>query len=218
MKQARKGIFVAGAVLSAGALGCIWLLYMAFGVVTDEVDRSIGETKTVQGAAQETVDPSEKGSEQTIVTHAQAAPADGARGRRAAGDGTAAAARTGPADPAVGRAKDSNGAKSKAAQDTGGHGGREESLGDLSGVLSFFLNDGESEALNPEALLNPSNKSASADGHEGIDGLLQMIPGADSPTLQKWDEGKYRGREAQAIDDAMEDPKIWRLVFSLGGL
>ena len=88
----------------------------------------------------------------------------------------------------------------------------------MSGILSFFLNDGESEAMSPEALLNPSNKSADAGGQDGIDGLLRMIPGADSPTLKALDEGKYRGHESQVIDDAIEDPKIWRLVFSLGGM
>ena len=83
----------------------------------------------------------------------------------------------------------------------------------------MFLNDGD-DAPDPIALLNSDDKEAKANkpGGKNTDDLLtDMIPGANSPTVKRWMAGKYKGKEGQALDDAIEDPKIWRLIFFLGG-
>jgi hypothetical protein len=97
-----------------------------------------------------------------------------------------------------------------------------DGLPSLGSALSLFLNDdnGDEGAPDITTLLTSGNKAGKNDkpgGENADDSLMGMIPGANSPTLQRWMDGKYKGKESQALDDAMEDPKVWRLMFFLGG-
>ena len=84
------------------------------------------------------------------------------------------------------------------------------------------MGDEDTADMNPADILNSDDKAETAVGkqdatEEDKTGLAGIVPGADSPTLQKVWAGKYKGKEDQIIDDALEDPKAWRLLFFLGG-
>ena len=110
----------------------------------------------------------------------------------------------------------SNGSKSSTGTVRGSEGA--ESRNDITPFLGWLLDDNEAYTFSPEAVLDPFLKKPDAKNAEGLDGLWAMIPGLDSPTLEAWDAGKYKGKEGQALDDALEDPKLWRLAFSLSGM
>ena len=215
MVRKRKLLLAAIAALSVVGVGGVLIVRALFGLISDEVDGSVGGIRTVSHVGQRTVEIN--GGTGQGVDRGTSGTAPGLQG---ANPGQLAPVVAGSKADEI-PAASTQGAGERATNEANVNGGgtdRRESLGDMSGILSYFLNDGETEALSPDALLNPSNKSAEAADPGGLDGLLQMIPGADSPTLKAWDEGRYKGREGDMVDDAIEDPKIWRLVFSLGGM
>ncbi len=219
MKRFRKALLALAALLSVVIVGGIWLVDSALNVASDMVDTTLGGAQKVQAVAQR---------EFVGVTHnAQNGARVALSGAEHAVDGFDAPtpSRNTIAVPPVAKAPEpsakqgmSQQAKTEARQSqTDGDG-----LPSLGSALSLFLNDdnGDEGAPDITTLLTSGNKAGKNDkpgGENADDSLMGMIPGANSPTLQRWMDGKYKGKESQALDDAMEDPKVWRLMFFLGG-
>ena len=216
MKRFRKVLLALAALLGVVIVGGIWLVNSALNVVSDAVDSTVGGAQKVQAVAQKEV----AGAARSTQNSAKAA-LSGAEHSLDALDKPAPVANNAPtASPADKTADSAAGNSPKpAAKKDSAKSDEDDSLADVGGLLSLFLNDGD-DAPDPTALLNSGDKDAKADkpvGKNDGDSLTDMIPGANSPTVKRWMAGKYKGKESQALDDAIEDPKIWRLIFFLSG-
>ena len=214
MKRFGKVLLALTALLGVFIAGGIWLFVKTLNVVSDAVDNSLSSPQKVQSAGQKedagTVQSAQNGAEPSLV----------------AMDKTAVDTHTSTPQPAnkvadqtanVEKNKETSipaaPAAKKPTKDT------EDIMSSVGGLLSLFLNDGD-DSLDPTVLLASGDKTAKgdkADSANSEESLTDMIPGANSPTVKRWMAGKYKGKESQALDDAIEDPKLWRLFFSLSG-
>ena len=80
---------------------------------------------------------------------------------------------------------------------------------DFKKMLGPLLEDNDSDTPDIGNLLS-GDKS-------GPDDWLAAIPGGKSETIRQWRQGKYKGKEDQALEDAADDPQVWRLVYFLSG-
>lgn len=225
MKRFHKAMFVFSALLCVVIAGGVWLINSALNVASDVVDTTLGGAQKVQAIAQREVVSVARSAQDstkfalTGTEHALGTPDEPAL--------TSKAPKTSPADEAPVQIADTgtNSASkvpAEANQEPKQTDGA-DSLGDFGGLLKLFLSDGD-DASALTSVLTPDEKSEDtntkedkADGKNADDALTDMIPGANSPTLKRWMAGKYKGHEEQAVDDAFEDPKIWRLIFFLSG-
>ncbi len=92
----------------------------------------------------------------------------------------------------------------------------EDDLADVGQLFKMLLSEGDDSGDGGDAvpaLPGAADKSSDSEG----DSIAGLVPGGDSPTLRGVMAGKYKGKEGKIIDDALEDPKAWRLLFFLGG-
>jgi len=217
MKRVGKVLLALMALMGVVIVGGIWLFDKTLNVVTDAVDNSLSSTQKVQSA---------QNSAQTPSAGVENAPDALTKPGAAGNTSTTLSASNATNQPAIKEANKNNNTpvvptvqtaknnpnRSNAAE-------KDDPLGDFGGLVRMFLTDGD-DALDPTALLTSGDKvengdkPASANGEES---LTDMIPGANSPTVKRWMAGKYKGKEGQVFDDAIEDPKLWRLFFSLSG-
>jgi hypothetical protein len=210
MKRFRKALLALTVVLGVVIVGGIWLVNSALNVMSDAVDSTLGSAHKVQVVAQKEVG----GLTQNAQNGAKAALSGVERSLDAL-DKPAPGTKNAPTGKVADKVADSPSKPTVKKNEKD----EKDSLADFGGLLSLFLNDGE-DAPDPTALLTSGDKDAGGDtpaSKNADDALTDMIPGANSPTVKRWMAGKYKGKESQAIDDAIEDPKIWRLIFFLSG-
>lgn len=225
MKRFRKALLALAALLGVVIVGGIWLLNSALNVASDVVDSTLGGAQKVQAAAQKEVVGVARGAQ-----NGAKATLSGAEHSLDMLDKPAPApAKDAPTMPPANKTpeqiadKGANNAPKSVAEKNPKE--EEDTLAGIGGLVSMFLNDGD-DASDITDLLTLGGKETKADkdakgdkpdNKNADDALTDMIPGANSPTVKGWMAGKYKGKESQALDDALEDPKIWRLVFFLGG-
>lgn len=194
MKRFRKALLALAALLSVVVAGGFWLIKSTLNVASDAVDLTLDGAQKVRDVARGEI----AGAEPSSVAGDKPAPA------LTQSTPTALPATPVPDPPVIGGTSPapSPSAKPKDAEDN---------LAQFGDLLSLFLSDGE-DASDLTAPLTVGDK---AEGKNADDTLMDMIPGANSPTVKGWMDGKYKGKESQALDDAIEDPKLWRLVFFL---
>lgn len=214
MKRFRKALIALAAFLGVVIVGGIWLVNSALNVVSDAVDSTLNGAHKIQTVAQKEV----VGVARSTQNGAKAA-LNGAERSLDALDTPAPIAQHTSATDKVADKETGSPSKPVAKKNEKDGQDEEDDLADFGGLLKMFLNDGE-ETPDPAALLDSGDKDIKAnklDNKTADEALTDMIPGANSPTVKRWMAGKYKGKESQAIDDAIEDPKIWRLVFFLSG-
>ena len=212
MKRFRKALIALAAFLGVVIVGGIWLVNSALNVVSDAVDSTLDGAHKVQTVAQKEV----TGVARSAQNGAKAALA-GAEHSVDALENPAAIAKTTSATNKV--TDKETGSPSKSAEKKDVKDAEEDGLAGVGVLLNMFLNDGE-DTPDPTDLLTSGDKDTTGNkpaSKNADNALTNMIPGASSPTVKRWMDGKYKGKESQAIDDAIEDPQIWRLVFFLSG-
>lgn len=219
MKRFRKVLLALAALLGVVVVAGIWLINSALNVASDVVDSTFGGAQKVQAVAQkEVVVPAQSAPNGTKAPSAGVEPSSDVTDKPAPALTTQAAAAP-PADKSPEKTADKDTGSAPKPSEAKEPKGETDSLADIGDLLSLFFNDGDDASELP-GLLTAGDKDAKEDksgGKKTEDSLTDMIPGANSPTVKGWMAGKYKGKEAQALDDALEDPKIWRLVFFLSG-
>ena len=220
MKRFRKVLLALAALLSVVIIGSLWLINSALNVASDAVNSTLEGAQNVQTVAQREI----IGAKQSVQNGAEATLSE--------------------AEPALGVPDKPNPASTSSAVEvlpatkvsdqpvlqSTGHAltpsaktdekDSDDSLAEFGDLLGLFLKDGE-DSSDLTSLLTAGDKGTKghkAESKNADDMLTDMIPGANSPTVKGWMDGKYKGREADVLDDAIDDPKMWRLVFFLGGM
>ncbi len=236
MKRFRKVLLALAALLGVVIVGGIWLINSALNVASDVVDSTLSGAQKVQAVAQREIagaEPNARNGVKAAAVGAEKSPdapdkpasVKNAPETSVAGDTPDLATETATNSAAKPTTKDSpkDNTKDKPKAE-------EDSWADVGSLLSLFLNDGEDDG-DLAGLLKSGDKDATSgeakDGDKAAenksggkkdgDSLTDLIPGANSPTVKGWMAGKYKGKEAQAFDDALEDPKFLRMLFFLGG-
>ena len=229
MKRFRKALLALAALLGVLIVGGIWLVNSALNVASDVVDSTLNGAQKVEAIAQKEVIGAAQNAPTAIKTapfsaeHSADAPDNAAPTLTAKASDAQAADKTAdqPADRAT-RRETSSAAKPSADKNQADE---TNTMDEFSSLFSVFFDDSE-DASDVTALLKSGDREAKAEdkettsdkpAKEGDDALVDMIPGANSPTVKGWMAGKYKGKESQALDDALEDPKLLRLVFMLFG-
>ena len=236
MKRFRKVLLALAALLGVVIVGGIWLINSALNVASDVVDSTLGGARKVQAVAQREI----AGAEQNAQNSAKAAPTGAEMSPDAAN--SPALVTNAPKTPAANDAPDltaaavTNSETKPTAKDSSKENAKdkpkayEDSLAEVGSLLSMFFNDGEDDS-DLAGLLKSGDRDATtgeakdgdkaaenkSGGKKDDESLTDLIPGANSPTVKGWMAGKYKGKEAQAFDDALEDPKFLRMLFFLGG-
>lgn len=216
MKTIYKVMLALGALLSVIAFGLFLLVRGALGVADHAVDVAAnGVDKLTAVAAKQTANVAQAAKAE--IKDAPE-PADTAKGNepvppapngKPADNGTPAAP-----PPVVGKPGEVNtqtaAAKPAAKKSDNAVG---DDLADVGQLFKMLLSEGDGSDGGDAALPGAADKGAGGDG----DSIAGLVPGGDSPTLRGVMAGKYKGKEGKIIDDALEDPKAWRLLFFLGG-
>ena len=245
MKRFRKVLLALAALLGVVIVGGIWLINSALNVASDVVDSTLSGAQKVQAVAQREIAGAEGNAQKSAkATPGGAEKSPDAADKPATvetppvtqADNNAPAPNvlTLPTEnSAANQTADkvtSSAPKPSAAANPKNSPKEEDSLAEIGNLLSLFFNDGEDDAslagliksgdgdaTGGEAKDGDKTAENKTGGKKDDDSLTDLIPGANSPTVKGWMAGKYKGKEAQAFDDALEDPKFLRMLFFLGG-
>ena len=220
MKTIYKLLLALGALLGMVALGLFWLVRGAFNVADNALDATANGVDKVVGVAQkQTAGVVQAVKAEVKDTPAAPTAAKDDENKTAASNAAPDNDKTAPANaPAADGGK--NGlaavqaatAKKPAAKKAGNE--VEDDLADVGQLFKMLLSEGDDSGDGGDvAAVIPGATSKSDDGGD----LTSLVPGGDSPTLRGVMAGKYKGKEGKIIDDALDDPKAWRLLFFLGG-
>jgi hypothetical protein len=207
MKRMHKVMIGTGAVLGTLLLGIVWLAHTAIGIFDDTVDTTLDTVRSVENVAQ---------ANHSNTPQVDLQPSKTITSQRA--DKPKAA--TVPGEPSADSgATGANTADNSRVQKHDADKSGDETDDDfISGVARFagpLFDNGDGDPLNVTALMRSVDKF---DKSDNVEDWLTLVPGGNSPTLKRWREGKYKGNEDQAIEDAIYDPQAWRLASFLGGL
>ncbi len=218
MKTIHKVLLALGALLGVVAFGLFLLVRGALGVADHAVDVAANGVDNITAvAAKQTTNIAQAAKAEMKDTPETANTANGNDPIPPAPDGKPTDSGT-PASTAdnggkLGEAVTQTAIASKPVAKKNDN-AVEDDLADVGQLFKMLISEGDdSDGDTPPTLPGAVDKGTSGDG----DSIAGLIPGGDSPTLRGVMAGKYKGKEGKILDDALEDPKAWRLLFFLGG-